>query len=478
MIDPRTELWAMHSAHLEGFVNDILGAHERRKQELSSIGSGNASLIDASQAAMNDIVARQPSPEEAQAYFDGKGRWHQYDLQDGVAVIDIKGPVLKSVHWIYRYYGIVATDLTEMREIVEELAANEDVQKVHVRIDSPGGTVQGTKELADAMASLRASGKRVITHADGIMASAALWIGVQADVVGATEMTEVGSIGAYCVMYDTSEAADKAGVKVHVVNNTGATVKGAGVPGTVVTTEMLDDEKRIIDAVNDKFVAAVASGRDMTEEAVRAINTGQTWLAEQAKNLGLIDGVFRSAEDSAAAPSSHTGGGVVAGQKLRKKNPQAEKPAPKQGGTMDTKIMDLVVANPEHASLIRDLVAAEESVEEIIASVEEAKAVAAKEAEQAALVQRAETAEAKTAELETAFAAEKEAHDETKGKLSALEDKYTKLEVAQSGAAPDVGPTGGSDEDPKTTIAAEDFDKLDPKEQYALREKGVLVIRD
>jgi protease-4 len=64
-----------------------------------------------------------------------------------------------------------------------------------------------------------------------------------------------------------------------------------GAPWRDETDEERAKEQEIVDAFYAAFVGRVASGRHMTEEAVRELATGEVWLGEQAKELGLVDEV-------------------------------------------------------------------------------------------------------------------------------------------------------------------------------------------
>jgi protease-4 len=44
-------------------------------------------------------------------------------------------------------------------------------------------------------------------------------------------------------------------------------------------------------ALKDIFVEVVANGREMSKAAVQELATGRTWLADQARELNLIDTV-------------------------------------------------------------------------------------------------------------------------------------------------------------------------------------------
>lgn len=202
---------------------------------------------------------------------------------DGVAVIEIEGRMMKHVSSLGD-----GTSTVLARRAIRSAAADPDVAAILLRIDSPGGTVAGTQDLADEVA---AAAKKKPTQAfiEDACASAAYWIASQTDKIWANPTALIGSIGTYGVVQDLSQMAENEGVKVHVVR--AGDFKGMGAPGTAVTSEQLAEFQRIVTEVNDHFLRGVAQGRKMEPSAVRAIADGRVHLAKPAVGMGLIDGV-------------------------------------------------------------------------------------------------------------------------------------------------------------------------------------------
>ena len=128
-----------------------------------------------------------------------------YEITEtGVAVIAISGILEKR-------------QTHHVRSLLRNATEDERVVGILLVIDSPGGTVAGTADLA---ASIRSAAKVKPVHAfvEDLAASAAYWAASQAGKVFAnTNTAMVGSIGTYAVLIDSSEMANKAGIKVHVI---------------------------------------------------------------------------------------------------------------------------------------------------------------------------------------------------------------------------------------------------------------------
>jgi signal peptide peptidase SppA len=183
-------------------------------------------------------------------------------------------------------YGGFST--VDARRQLRAMAEDEKVGAVLLHIDSPGGHVAGTKELADDVAAVDQT-KPVHAYAEDMGASAAYWVASQARTVAANAMAMVGSLGTFTVLYDLSKTAEMDGVQVHVVST--GKHKGATVPGTPVTEEDLAEAQRIVDGFDAFFRQAVRDGRELGAKEASAIWTGAVWLTGEATGLGLVDRV-------------------------------------------------------------------------------------------------------------------------------------------------------------------------------------------
>ena len=139
-------------------------------------------------------------------------------VEDGVAVITVSG-VLEGGMVSDEYYWWGRVPMEAIKESVE-VAMSEGVETVVLKIDSPGGTVKGTMELAEWIYRLREEVK-VYAYVEGVATSAAYWIASACEKVYATPTSEVGSIGVVSVIYDDEEFFKKIGIKKKEVVNEG-----------------------------------------------------------------------------------------------------------------------------------------------------------------------------------------------------------------------------------------------------------------
>lgn len=212
---------------------------------------------------------------------------YELSIVNGIAILNIGGTMMKHASSFSS-----GTSTVRARRMVLQAKRDPTVNGLMLKIDSPGGTVAGTMELGEA---IKGFGKPTATFGCDLMASAAYWVGSQADEISASQMTSVGGIGTYTYVFDASGAFEEAGVKVHVIK--AGEFKGAGLPGTAIEQKHLDHIQKTIDAINDHFVEAVRKGRGMKRSQVDDLADGRTHLADDALDMKLVDRVetFESA---------------------------------------------------------------------------------------------------------------------------------------------------------------------------------------
>jgi signal peptide peptidase SppA len=222
-----------------------------------------------------------------------------YTVEDRVARVELAGVVMKNVPWVMSMCG-GAAGAQQVQAAIERAVKDPAVDAILLVIDSPGGTLAGTQELADVIYAARAE-KPIVAYASDLACSAAYWIGCQATEFLANETASIGSIGVYRTLVDSSRAYENEGLRVHLVRS--APQKGVGVDGIPITAEQLVVEQALIDQAADLFIGAVARGRSTGADRVRPLATGRTWYAPEAKDLGLIDDITSLAGAHARARS-------------------------------------------------------------------------------------------------------------------------------------------------------------------------------
>ena len=202
------------------------------------------------------------------------------NVEDGIGTVTIDGPILRKPD-VFDRVLLGAASSEDIGAALREAGGRDDIKAVFLDIDSPGGTVAGTPELAATVASINER-KPVYAFSSGLMCSAAYWIASQARAIYATPSARVGSIGVVQAVIDNTAALDARGIKVEVFSV--GKYKAMGAPGTPLT----DDHRELIksnlaETAGDFHAAVLARGRSIPTEAME----GQTFSGRQAQRFNL-----------------------------------------------------------------------------------------------------------------------------------------------------------------------------------------------
>ena len=216
-----------------------------------------------------------------------KKKGERYDIIDGTAIIPIMDVITKHMTFWSFFFG--GTSSAEVGRILKDALVNPEVKSILLNIDSPGGTVDGTQELADLIYAARGQ-KPIISYTDGMMASAAYYIGSAADAVYISgDMPNIGSIGVVTEHIDYSKHDEKLGIKrTEIYAGKYKRIGSTNEPLSEDGKEYLQD---IVDYTYSIFVNDVAKYRGISIEKALEMADGKIFIGKQAIEVGLVDGV-------------------------------------------------------------------------------------------------------------------------------------------------------------------------------------------
>lgn len=211
-----------------------------------------------------------------------------YVVDGGVAILSVEGVIAKRMNLFSRISGGVSTQLLteDFRAALQDPA----VHSIVLSVDSPGGHVDGTAQLAEEIFQSRGE-KPIVTVADGMMASGAYWIGSAADrIFIADETTLLGSIGVIAQHQDISRAEEQAGIKTtEIAAGRYKKIASAHRPITDAGAEAIREQ---VDHIYSVFVDAVAAQRGVSVQTVLdKMADGKLFPGSQAIQAGLADEV-------------------------------------------------------------------------------------------------------------------------------------------------------------------------------------------
>ena len=199
------------------------------------------------------------------------GRFDLRRQQDHVAQIAIGGLIL---------------DDPARDEAMKEVADDDKVKALLVKIDSPGGTYVGGEALYE---SLRQVGEKkpVVAIMGTTATSAGYMSALGSDHIVARSSTLTGSIGVILQTADVTELLDKIGIKSVVVKS--GPLKAQPNPLEKFLPAARKATEAIIADYFDMFVTLVAERRSLSREQVLKLADGRVFSGRQAKKAGLVD---------------------------------------------------------------------------------------------------------------------------------------------------------------------------------------------
>lgn len=211
-------------------------------------------------------------------------------MQDGtksatVAVVPITGVIASGD-------SSPAGDVTGAEDAVAMLEAvrvSKSYDGVILEINSPGGGVLASAEIAAEVQRLRNADIKVVAWMRETAASGGYYVASGADRIVASTETITGSIGVILSLFDVTKLASKVGVQeVHV---TSGPLKDMGSPFRTLSPEARTVLQQLVDESYTGFVQQVAAGRDIPEADVRKLADGRIYTGTQAKELDLVDAI-------------------------------------------------------------------------------------------------------------------------------------------------------------------------------------------
>ena len=203
-----------------------------------------------------------------------------------IAVLNISGPLM--AHQMpLRMFGLPVTTYGEIQAAAQQLRDDPKVEKVVLRVNSPGGSghdMARTGNQLDKLAKL----KDVSTFTDSNMASAGYWLGVAGGHIVADATAHVGSIGVYSSIISHAERNRAEGREVRVVR--AGEFKALGHPDEAITEKAVAELDRIVSATYDAFLDRSSSARGVDRESFRAnAAEGRVFMGQEAIDVGLVD---------------------------------------------------------------------------------------------------------------------------------------------------------------------------------------------
>ncbi|KUH81533.1 MULTISPECIES: signal peptide peptidase SppA [unclassified Mycobacterium] len=204
-----------------------------------------------------------------------------------IAVVTVHGPIVSGRGGPRPLLGSSSIGGDTIAAALREVATDEDVSAVVLRVDTPGGSINGSETIWREVARIRDKGKPVVASMGAVAASGGYYVSMGADEIVANPGTITGSIGVVAGKFVARELKGRLGIGFDSVRtNANADVWSINEPFS-------DEQRAQLDAETDlyygDFVERVAEARSMSITEVDAIARGRVWTGADALERGLVD---------------------------------------------------------------------------------------------------------------------------------------------------------------------------------------------
>ena len=287
-------------------LNDVANSRKISTDSLNAYADRFVALADQPDLVKMKLVDKLMYTDEVKGEIkkllkiDADDDINQLSLSD---MINVKGKKEKgekiAVYYAYgeivdsetgsladREHNIVANTVCKD---LEELANDDDVKAVVLRVNSPGGSAYASEQIWHAVTNLKAK-KPIVVSMGGYAASGGYYISCAANYIYSEPTTITGSIGIFGMFPDFSGLlTEKLGVKFdEVKTNKHAAFGTIARPFNEEELSLLD---QYIGRGYELFRKRVADGRKLSVDAVEEIAQGRVWLGNDALGIKLVDAI-------------------------------------------------------------------------------------------------------------------------------------------------------------------------------------------
>lgn len=214
------------------------------------------------------------------------------NIKDRIAVVYAKGPIL---------YGEGTRNIIAQGVFVEtlkELADDDWIKAVVLRIDSPGGSALTSELLWKTIEEVKEI-KPVLVSIGNVAASGGYYIAAGADQIFADPLSITGSIGVFASIPNLSGLTKDLGIHAETVE-THPDALGYSI-FQPMSNAFKKQTKQSIESTYSTFKKRVSEGRNLPETVVENSAQGRVWTGKQALEIGLIDSLGGLQETITAA---------------------------------------------------------------------------------------------------------------------------------------------------------------------------------
>ena len=227
------------------------------------------------------VIQKQNTEDSYVQMFLRSQSVHKLTLVDGnsdetIQKISIEGEIGAEMTNTYSRASVINQ--------IKEAKSNSNVKAILLSVNTPGGGVYETAELYN---ELKNSGKDVYVSMKKQATSGGYYVSMAAKKIFANTETTTGSLGVIMSYVSAQKFLNDHGIKQETIRSGEQKAVGG------LTEDLPESTRKIYKEQNkeayDRFVKAIAQGRNMSEDEVRKLADGRTYTGTQAVENKLID---------------------------------------------------------------------------------------------------------------------------------------------------------------------------------------------
>mgnify|MGYP000087702426 FL=1 len=208
-----------------------------------------------------------------------------YEVNGSMATMPVYGKMFPRANMMTRLSG--GTSTRKLGRAIDEVEEREDIEKLMMVFDSPGGSIQGLTNTARKVRNMETD---TVAFAEGLMASAAYFIGSAADRLVASPDSMVGAIGSVAKIVSRAGKLEEEGYDVKVIRS--AEKKAKPNPAEPIDEDSVKEVQKLVNAAHEQFVRQVATNLDLSEETVsNTMADGSVINGSEAEGTNFVDDV-------------------------------------------------------------------------------------------------------------------------------------------------------------------------------------------
>ena len=227
------------------------------------------------------VIQKQNTEDSYVQMFLRSQSVHKLTLVDGnsdetIQKISIEGEIGAEMTNTYSRASVINQ--------IKEAKSNSNVKAILLSVNTPGGGVYETAELYN---ELKNSGKDVYVSMKKQATSGGYYVSMAAKKIFANTETTTGSLGVIMSFVSAQKYLNDHGIKQETIRSGEQKAIGGLLEDLPESTRKIYQEQN--KEAYDRFVKAIAQGRNMREDGVRKLADGRTYTGTQAVENKLID---------------------------------------------------------------------------------------------------------------------------------------------------------------------------------------------